>query len=730
MAAENDDATVAETPSAGKRRAITEPPPERYKIIGQIGEGGMGRVYRARDTTLGREVAIKLIEAGELHGPDRTQQRERFVREARAAARLLHPNIAVVHDVDPEAGWLVMELVEGESLRDRAEQGRLSPALVARIAAQVLAALECAHAAGVIHRDIKPSNIMIGADDRVKLVDFGVARLVDVDVTRTGDQVGTPAYMAPEQVRGAAIDARTDLYSLGATLYELAVGERMAAFESPTPATLAKLEFACAGEPALAAVIARCLQADPAARFPSARDALGSLSHRPANKRRWWIPAAALAAAGVLGGGGVYLATHRGHAHDPRVDQAFELAQRGENEKALRIVDDYLTEHKDDVDALAIAYLAAWWQGAIIDDLANKLNALPMRPALRAMVGGIDLIRSRRETEAIAFLQDAAHATPEAPEVLYALGEAQWHGGHFEDGATTLEHAFTADPRWQMALHHVVEYRLSRGEAARVEPIAGRLRAVDPAAAAALDCKIAVSKRDYAGAVAGASTALARADIEKIPELYICLAQAQALVGDLDGGMATAKTAFELWPIDYREWGGFAQYAEFFLYRGQLDAYLDLLRGKPSRQRAIALMMWRPAASDDREVPPNGSGMREPPLGAAAWMLQEWLRGRDTSAVYTAYPELEVRAWGTALGAEAKGDRPAAIAQLREALVVPAKGDIRMLVAHRLARLLHETGDDAGAKAACDEVIRPRVYVNYRAVLLPDCVKWSATASQ
>src|SRR5258706_3504191 len=104
-------------------------------MLGQTGEGGMRRVYRARDTTLGRDVAIKLIENSELHGPDRTQQRERFVREARAAARLLHSNIAVVHDVDPEAGWLVMELVEGESLRDRADKGRLSPALVARVAA-------------------------------------------------------------------------------------------------------------------------------------------------------------------------------------------------------------------------------------------------------------------------------------------------------------------------------------------------------------------------------------------------------------------------------------------------------------------------------------------------------------------------------------------------------------------------------------------------------------------
>ena len=136
----------------------------------------MGRVYRAHDTTLGRDVAIKLIESSALQGPGRTLQRQRFAREARAAARIQHPRIAVVHDVDPEAGWLVMELVDGTSLRTAMERGPLAAELVARIAAQVLDALAAAHAAGVIHRDIKPSNIMLGPDGGVKLVDFGIAR--------------------------------------------------------------------------------------------------------------------------------------------------------------------------------------------------------------------------------------------------------------------------------------------------------------------------------------------------------------------------------------------------------------------------------------------------------------------------------------------------------------------------------------------------------------------------
>ncbi|MGE5180659.1 MAG: tetratricopeptide repeat protein, partial [Acidobacteriota bacterium] len=375
-------------------------------------------------------------------------------------------------------------------------------------------------------------------------------------------------------------------------------------------------------------------------------------------------------------------------------------------------------------DAQTINFLATWWQGGAMEELAHRITELPLKPAQRAMIGGIDLITHRRDAEAIAFLDNAAKDTPGAVEIEYALGEAMWHGQQLEAGATMLGKAFALDPRWEMALHHVIEYRLSRGEADTLAPIAEQLRRADPPAAAALDCDIAIGDRDYQRAVALAKFALARPDLDKIPELYICLAQAQALVGDFDGGMATAKTAFELWPVETADRGGFAQYAEFFLYRGQLDAYLDLTRGRPSSQRALALLLERPSAPVD--VPqPEWPAKRMAPLGAATWLLQQHARGVDASSVYASYPEPEIRAWGTALAAEAHGDRAAAIAALREALAVPAKGDIRMLAAHRLAHLLRDSGDDAGAAAACDEVIRPRFYVDYRAVLLPDCIAWT-----
>jgi hypothetical protein len=406
---------------------------------------------------------------------------------------------------------------------------------------------------------------------------------------------------------------------------------------------------------------------------------------------------------------------------DPRVEKAFVLAQRGENDKALQILADYLATHPRDADAQTIAFLATWWQGTQLDDIKKKLVELPLRPAQRAMVNGVELITQRRDPEAIAFLTSADRETPSSVEILYALGEAQWHGQHLAEGVATLERAFSLDPQWEMALHHVLEFRLSRGETKELAPIEDKLRANDPANAAALDCKIAISNRDYPKAVATAKAALADDAIEKIGELYLCLAQAQALTGDLANGTATAKTAFDLWPLEAQDKGGFAQYAEYFLYNNDLDGYLELTRGRRSSQRALAILLREPDLPVD-EPQPEWPKSRMAPLGAATWMLQQQVHHVDASAIIATYPEPEVRLWGEALAAETAGDMPTAIAKLREALAVPAKGDIRMLLAHRLAKLLASTGDPAGAAAACDEVIRPRFYLNYRAILLPDCL--------
>ena len=199
----------------------------RYRLLQVLGSGGMGTVWEAEDELLGRRVAVKV-----LTGPDATSPRavRRFRREARSAARLSGPHIATVYDVGEEAGspYLVMELVEGETLADRlAREGRLEPHEAGWVAAAIADALEIAHREGVVHRDVKPANVMLTTSGEVKVMDFGIAAAAERGphaTTNADTVVGTPSYLSPEQARGEPVTARSDVYALGAVLYEMLAG--------------------------------------------------------------------------------------------------------------------------------------------------------------------------------------------------------------------------------------------------------------------------------------------------------------------------------------------------------------------------------------------------------------------------------------------------------------------------------------------------------------------------
>jgi tRNA A-37 threonylcarbamoyl transferase component Bud32 len=199
----------------------------RYKVVGELGRGAMGVVYRGVDPALDRHVAIKVISSQQSAGALNTQEMEaRFLREAKIAARINHPGIVTVFDAgrSGDSLYLVMELVEGESLAHRLARKEYPTVPESfMMVAQCAEALAAAHALGVVHRDVKPANIMLTKDGRVKVADFGVAKAIGegTDLTRTGTVVGSPAYMAPEQVRGLSPDGRADLFSLGVVLYEL-----------------------------------------------------------------------------------------------------------------------------------------------------------------------------------------------------------------------------------------------------------------------------------------------------------------------------------------------------------------------------------------------------------------------------------------------------------------------------------------------------------------------------
>ena len=257
-----------------------------YEIVAPIGAGGMGEVYRARDTRLGREVAIKLVAE---HLVTSRQALARFEREARAVAALSHPNIVALHDVGRERSFAfaVMELLDGEALDRRLARGPLPWRTAVGIAAAVADGLASAHARGIIHRDLKPANIFLTRDGVVKIVDFGLAKGEATEATTStartisGDAFGTPPYMSPEQVRGGTADARSDVFALGCVLYEMLAGCRP--FRGNTSAETAAAILRdppqdLAATPAhrvpagLGALVGRCLAKEPHDRFQSSSD--------------------------------------------------------------------------------------------------------------------------------------------------------------------------------------------------------------------------------------------------------------------------------------------------------------------------------------------------------------------------------------------------------------------------------------------------------------------------
>ena len=256
----------------------------RYEIIAELGRGAMGIVYKARDTKIGREVAIKTIRLIDQAAPSETASlKERLFREAQSAGRLSHPGIVTIYDIAEEAGlaYITMEFVEGRTLESMMRSGAAGdPEFIADFLHQTAAALDYAHGKDIVHRDIKPANMMITPEGGVKITDFGIARIASSQLTQTGTVMGTPSYMSPEQVRGDAVDGRSDQFSLGVISYELLTGQKPFAGESLTSVIFRIVS----SEPArprdlrpdisekLEQAVLTAMAKDPAARFATCRD--------------------------------------------------------------------------------------------------------------------------------------------------------------------------------------------------------------------------------------------------------------------------------------------------------------------------------------------------------------------------------------------------------------------------------------------------------------------------
>jgi TolB-like protein/Flp pilus assembly protein TadD len=321
-----------------------------YEIIGPLGAGGMGEVYRARDARLGREVAVKILPDRFASDPDRLA---RFEREARLVAALSHPNVLAIHDYGTEGRltFAVTELLEGETLRSRLARGPLAWRDAVDVGAAVAEGLAAAHAKGIIHRDLKPENLFLTLEGHVKILDFGLAR-ADLGAasqgttgpylpghTDPGTVMGTAGYMSPEQVRGEPVDERTDIFSFGCVLYEMVTGRR--AFQRPTAAeTMTEILHAEPPAPGasglrvpteLARIIARCLAKSASQRLRSARDLALSLrttagDHalpaRAGARGRSWVAIAAVAAVLVIGVASAVMYYLRGRSSPATPDSA------------------------------------------------------------------------------------------------------------------------------------------------------------------------------------------------------------------------------------------------------------------------------------------------------------------------------------------------------------------------------------------------------------------------
>ena len=304
--------------------------PSRYVVGRELGRGGMGVVYDADDERLGRKVAIKVLHPG----PDTADRKRRFALEAKAASALNHPNIITVHDIDTHdaVDFIVMEFIDGVPLTRAAQEGPMPLDRVVDYAIQIASALAASHAANIVHRDLKPANVMVTAEGRIKVLDFGLSKWtsptapIDVEAvtatvapaTKAGAIVGTSGYMSPEQALGRPVNARSDVFSFGVVLYELLAGCRAFAGDSDWSAMNAlvhqqprPLSEIRPGLPdALVQIVGRCLEKDPALRYPSAVELLGDLralvpsksSIRQSATARYFAAAAAILLAVVIAG--------------------------------------------------------------------------------------------------------------------------------------------------------------------------------------------------------------------------------------------------------------------------------------------------------------------------------------------------------------------------------------------------------------------------------------------
>ncbi|MFO0680641.1 MAG: serine/threonine-protein kinase [Sandaracinus sp.] len=533
-----DAKPAAEAEPVARAERALEQIPDRFEVERTLGAGASAVVVAARDRTLGRRVALKVLDL-------RRDATERLLREARAVASLDHPSIVRVHEVDVDRGLLVMELLEGGTLEERRARAPLSADETVALGEQLAAALAAAHDAGLLHRDVKPSNVLFDADGRPRLVDFGIA----LGLGMAGSSAGTSAYAAPEQLRGSPSVA-SDVYGLGATLFAACTGRRP---DERGAERVSAIVARVTRRRPLAALIARMLEADPRRRPGSAREVGDALARLRTGGRPRWAAALAIAVALAL----VAVPASMGGlaARRARTSQALESARSALRRNDLDAATAAIALADPDAgETVALSVLLDWWRGTSPDALVERIDralASELPTSDREVLVGLRLLGLHRIDEAAEYFdrvvreEDSGRA--EDPRVfpglaLYGAFEAHWHRGEAAAAIALHERIRARDADFALGIEHVLVHHLIRGELERVQAILASSDAVSTDQRVLWTARLALARGEPAAAIAQIRAALAQhPDLTTREYARSIWALAEMMRGDLAAARVVAE---------------------------------------------------------------------------------------------------------------------------------------------------------------------------------------------